>query len=367
MPKRNIRKSIPKRRLKRSPNRINTVRRRYSAAQRMAVHRRFVLFPNVTEAKWLTKLAWFSTIALKVLKMVVGINDDFTASEKSTGAGTAIMLGAGDFAATSPFAVPVTTTRTDKEVICLKAFPFERASLHHIHIKIVPSADVSVRGGMYAALIQPIDPVDAQNLIDSGEGNDLVKRYSYTYDDIIKHPRAKLGPVTSPLAINARLSPTPHSIRIKWDSNKGFCNAFPNCVLLVAFSDLAATESEVDKGYMPARSLFEVHVRGQIGLHDPSELTTLHDENNASMSCFTPKLMTSESASINAVSNMKYDLQFFDRRYTLDRPLDIRTLPKEHAVQMLQHYNRTDLMERLLQHYRDDNICKNLKGINMST
>jgi hypothetical protein len=297
--------------------------------------------------------------------MVVGVNDDLTASERITGAGSAILIGAGDFASVSPYAVPVKTTRPDKEVTCLKAFSFERASLHHLRIKIVPSADVSVRGGMYAALLQPIDPIDAQNVIDFSEGASLATRYSYTYDDIIKHPHAKLGPVTSPLTISSRLNPTPHSIRIRWDDNKGFCNAFPNSVLLVAFSDLAATEAGVDLGYSPSRSLFEVHLCGQIGLHDPSELTQKHDENNASMSCFTPKLMTSDSSSINDVTTPTYELTFFDRKYTLERPLDIRTLPKEHAIEMLNHYGRTDLMERLLQHYGDDNIHSDLEDFDM--
>lgn len=63
------------------------------------------------------------------------------------GAGTVILLGAGDFASCSPFSAEV-TGNNDPEVVALKALPFERAQLPHLSLKIVPSVDLGSRGGM---------------------------------------------------------------------------------------------------------------------------------------------------------------------------------------------------------------------------
>jgi hypothetical protein len=322
-----------------------------------------VLYPNHSDANWLSKIAWFSGVALKLLKYVVGINDDFTAEEKIVSSGSAIFLGPGDFAAFSPFASAAHTTAPDKEVKCLKSFPFERVGLRHVSLKIVPSADVSVRGGMYAALLQRIDPVDAENLIDASKANLLSDKFVSQYEDIIKHPRAKLGPVTSTLKLGLTLDPMPHNIRVHWSDEKGFTNVFPNCVLLVAFSDMAADSRNVDGGYSPARALFEVHMVGNLTFHEPSSLPNTFDKASDYLSLYTPKLMTTSSKSINNQILHHSDIRtvaFLDQRYEVSGPLSLLEIPRRHALQMLDYYNKTELKKRFLQRISNDNIKNNV-------
>lgn len=371
MPRTKPRKVI--KRATRNKYRRNNGRRRprtfQSGPQVLSAHRRLVLYPNHTNASWLSKLAWFSGVALRLFKLVVGINDDFTATEKTTAAGTAIFLGPGDFATVSSFAVPADTPDTaDKEVKCLKAFPFERVGLHRITLKIVPSADMSVRGGMYAALIVPVDAVDSQLMFGEGRAQQLVKKYSAKYDDIIKHPRAKLGSVTSTLNLSINLPGTPHSIRVRWNNETGFVNAFPSCALLVAFSDLAATENAVESGYDPTKSLFEVHLNGKLTFHEPSELTSQFSKAEAENSLYTPKLLTSESKSINATGqsySSERTVTFFDRDYRLSEPLNLFDLPRKHALEMLNYYGREDLKADYLKRIKYDNVITTIDSFDM--
>lgn len=340
-----------------------------SGPQAISAHRRLVLYPNHANANWLSKLAWFSGVALRLFKLVVGIKDDFTADEKTTAAGSTIFLGPGDFATVSSFAVPATTTDSvDKEVKCLKAFPFERVALHQVSLKIVPSADLSVRGGMYAALVVPVDATDAQIMFNEGHAAALVKKYSSKYDDIIKHPRAKLGSVTSILNLNINLRATPHAVRVRWNNATGFVNSYPSCALLVAFSDLAASSTNVDQGYDPAKSLFEVHLNGKLTFHEPSELTSVFEKAEAENSLYTPKLLTSESKSINSLSlnsPVERTVTFFDREYKLTGPLSLFDLPRKHALEMLDYYGEEDLKKRFLARIKHDTVSAAFESFDM--
>lgn len=371
MPRTKSRKII--KRIARNKYRRNNGRRRprafQSSPQTISAHRRLVLYPNHASASWLSKLAWFSGVTLRLFKLVVGINDDLTAAEQTTAAGSTIFLGPGDFATVSSFAVPATTNDSaDNEVKCLKAFPFERVGLQHITLKIVPSADVSVRGGMYAALLVPVDSTDAQIMFNEGHASNLVKKYSSKYDDIIKHPRAKLGSVTSTLTLSLNLNATPHSVRVKWNDTVGFVNAYPNCALLVAFSDLAASQGAVELGYEPAKSLFEVHLNGKLTFHEPSELTSVFNKADAENSLYTPKLLTSESKSINR-SELMYSQErtvtFFDREYRITGPLSLYDIPRKHALEMLDYYGRDDLKKVYLDRIKHDNITAAISSFDM--
>lgn len=329
---------------KRSSRRRATTRRRSnnirrSGKQSMAVHRRLVLFPKVSDSDWLQKLAWFSSVALKLFSLVVGVSDDLKADSANIGSGSTILLGPGDFAALSPVSVPITTSKTDKEVKCLKAFPFERASLSHVHLKIVPSVDMSDRGGMYAACIIPIDPVDA-TIIESYNATQLVNKFSCSYDDIIKNPRAKMAPVTRSLSLSIALSARSSNIRIRWDGTCGFVNAYPSCALMVAFSDLAAKIGGVNANYAPNKALFEVHLTGQMQFHEPAEITVVHESSEDSMSCYTPKILMTGSKSIN--------VRYFDQQFeTTDGRVDLTKIDRKVAIDMLQHFNRMDLVTKL--------------------
>lgn len=305
----------------------------------MPVHRRMVLFPKVTDSAWLEKLSWFASVALKLFALVTGVSDDLKATSANVGSGSVIILGPGDFAAFSPVSVPITSTRTDKEVKCLKAFPYERAALRKVSIRIVPSVDIGERGGMYAACLIPIDAVDS-TLVGNFQSNMILNRYSANYDDIIKNPRAKMSPVNRSLTLSLRLSGRPSNIRIHWDDSEGFVNTYPNCALLVAFSDLAAKEATVNSNYSPNKSLFEVHMTGDLEFSEPSEITIQHDSTEASMSCYTPKLSTTSTHNIN--------VKFFDHQFeTPDGIVDLRTINQDVAERMLIHYGRHDLIDKL--------------------
>lgn len=341
MPNRNT-NNVSKR--KRNSRRRATHRRRpnnryNSSGQSMAVHRRLVLFPQVNDSRWLQQLAWFASIALKLFSIVTGISDDLIADSANVGSGTTVILGPGDFAALSPVSVPITTSNTDKEVVCLRAFPFERARLHRVTVKIVPSVDISDRGGMYAACIVPIDQYDS-TLVGNTSPEQVLNRYSCNYDDIIKNPRAKMAPVNRSLSLQLSINTKPTNIRIHWDNTLGFVNTYPCCVLTVAFSDLAAKRSSVDSNYAPNKALFEVHLTGQLQFTEPGELTVIHNSSEPSLSCYTPKLSTTNTGNINT--------RFFDHQFeTPDGRVDLRTIDRPVALSMLQHFNRMDLISKL--------------------
>lgn len=329
-------------------NRRNTVR---TVAQRLSVLRRLVLFPETNDAGWLSKLSWFASVALKLFATILMVSDDLEASDITTGSGSVLILGPGDFAAFSPYAVPVTTTKTDKEVKCLKSFPFERVNLSSIRVEIIPSADVSVRGGMYAALLIPIDSLDINAMVIDGELSDkVVSKFSADYDDLIKHPRARMGPVTKGLSLSINLPQTPHNIRVYWTKDKGYMNMFPNCALLVAFSDMAAKQQAVSDGYSPAKSLFEVHLRARLSFYEPSELTISHDYGSDSFSCFTPKILSTQSKDINKLTHKTTRcVRFFDKKYEVEegKKLSLHDIPYDDAVAMLHHFDKPHLIHKL--------------------
>lgn len=340
MPKRTANVSRNKRnRRHRATRRRRTNRRSVTTGQNMAVHRRLVLYPKVDDAKWLSGLAWFASVALKLFSLVTSVGDDLIADSAHIGSGTTIILGPGDFAALSPVSVPVSTTRTDKEVVCLKTFPYERAQLRHVTVKIVPSVDMGSRGGMYAACLIPIDPYDS-TLVGSAQAPQILQRYSCSYDDIIKNPRAKMAPVNRPLSLSLNTGAKPANIRIAWDNTVGFINTYPACALMVAFSDLASKVGAIDSNYAPNKAVFEVHLTGQMSFCEPGELVVAHNSSESSMSCYTPKLCTSETKSIN--------MRFFDHQFErTDGKLDLRTIDRGVAIKMLKHYDKEHLISKL--------------------
>lgn len=337
MPKQR-RNNIKRKRPNNATRRRKRVRARTGTGQ-MAVHRRIVLFPKVNDSQWLQKLSWFASVALKLFALVTGVSDDLIASSANVGSGTVIVLGPGDFAAFSPVAIPIVTSKADKEVVCLKAFPYERASLRTVHIRIVPSVDIGERGGMYAACLIPIDPYDS-TLVGNFQAKQILDRYSCNYDDIIKNPRARMAPVNKTLTLSLTVNQKPSNIRIHWDNADGFINTYPSCALLVAFSDLAAKQAAIDSNYAPNKSLFEVHMTGHVLFSEPGEITVKHDSSESSMSCYTPKLSTTNTGNIN--------VRFFDHSFdSKDGTVDLRTIDAFAAKQMLSHFGRLDLLPKL--------------------
>lgn len=334
----NVSKHQRSRRPRANRRRLNR-RPRRSTGQSMAVHRRLVLFPKVNDSKWLQTLSWFASVALKLFAVVTGVSDDLIATSANIGSGTTIILGPGDFAALAPVSVPITTTKTDKEVICLKTFPFERAKLNRVTVKIVPSVDISDRGGMYAACIIPIDSFDS-TLVGNFQAQQILDRYSCSYDDIIKNPRAKMAPVNRALSLAISISGPPTNIRIHWDDTLGFVNTYPCCALMVAFSDLAAKVNTVDSNYAPNKALFEVHLTGNMTFCEPGELTVAHNSSESSMSCYTPKICSTGASSIN--------VQFCGRNFeTSDGTIDLKLIDRTVARQIVTYYDRIELLDRL--------------------
>lgn len=303
-----------------------------------------MLYPNVKAASWLSKLGWYASIALKVIKLATGVSDDLKATSSTIGAGTVMLLGPGDFAAHSPFAVPM---KADNSLVynALRTFQFERAALSSVDITIVPSADLGTRGGMYAACLYPIDGVDAMaSDVTAGE---LLRRYACDYDDIIKNPRARMAQVTKPLKLRLNVAPKPHSVRAKWDNGiDNFFNSYPSCALAVAFSDLAEKEESVDTNYAPNKSLFEIHLRGSLHLYDPAELKVEHQVANDSESNYTSTILATKAGSAT--------VKWFNHRFEAVDDLDLRRIPFPVAKEMLEYYGRTDLLPALVAAHADN-------------
>lgn len=311
-----------------------------SSTTSMPIHRRLVVFPKTSDSTWLQSLSWFSSIALKLFTLVVGVTDDLCATTSTIGSGTTMILGAGDFAAVSPFAVPTTNT-TDKEMMAAKTFSYEQARLSTISVKIVPAVDAGYRGGMYAAVLIPIDQTDAE--LSRVSAAELVSRFDNSYDDIIKHPRARMAQVTQSLSLSYKIRSPAHDIRVNWDNTVGLTNAFPCVALCVAYSDLANADGK-DTDYSPARSLFEVHLRGGLQLSQPGGLTLYAGKSSESQSIYTPKILRSDSA--------KLAVKWFDHRFeSSTTALNLREIKEEVAEHMLTYYGRLDLLPKLKAHH----------------
>lgn len=327
--------------------RRNTFKRRVTQTRRSGdyqstVHRRLVLFPKVDSSKWLQNLSWFAGIALKLFQLVSGVRDDLTATSTTAEAGSTIILGPGDFASFSPMATSLTPSETDgKEIKALRSFPFERASLHRVTARIVPSVDLGQRGGMYAAVLLPIDSIDSTIIEGGVAGTDLRAKFSHQYDDIIKHPRARLAPVTSNLRLSLSLPGTKHNIRSHYNGTVGYLNAYPTCALCIAFSDLAAKEKEVETQYGPAKSLFEVHLTGAISFHEPGDLSATYTEHEYQRSVYSCKIFSTDT---NLLTHSYFGQQF---EVEAGKPLDLTKIPFKTAKSILENYGREDLIEKL--------------------
>lgn len=348
MPKGKV--NVSRRKQHRNRNIIRRRRQRTSKVSNLSstVHRRLVLYPNVTDAEWLSKLAWYASVALKLFKLAIGVSDDLMVETATVGSGSVILLGPGDFASLSPMAVPIVTTSSDNEVKMLKAFPFERAALTRVGVRISPSVDLGSRGGMYAAVVLPVDANDSALLFDiDSKKRHLIDRYSCSYDDIIKHPKAKMAPVTKAISFNINLNGTAHNIRVIWNDNLGYVNAYPNCVIIVAFSDMASKKAAVDSNYGPNKSLFEIHMTGSLSLQDPGDLSSVHEVTSSDASQYTPMVFSTGRANTNGGGKLPCEVAFFEHRFTTYGPLDLRTIPVEIAEGMLRHYGRSDLLPKL--------------------
>lgn len=360
MPKFRINKLVKRRLRSRRSVRIrkaNSSTSGHTGRQKMAVHRRLVLYPDTADSSWLSKLSWFAGVALKLFTAIASISDDLQAKTVTIGSGSVMLLGPGDFACCSPYAVPITTTSNDNEVKCLRSFSFERVSLHRVLVTIVPSVDLGTRGGMYAALLIAVDSSDFQLLAQENNAKNMMEKYSPNYDDIIRHPRAKLGPVTKSLTLSISPKPTPHNVRVEWNNDTGFVNAYPSCVLIVAFSDLAAKVDDVDAGYTPAKSLFEVHLKGDVLFHEPADLVVQHNVNRPSMSNYTQKILTTNCQSINAVTKTKSrSLVHFGRCYDYVEPFSFDQLPVDAAIDVMQFHNISENIQRQYKASRNENV-----------
>lgn len=354
MPKPKINVSRRKQRNRRFARRRLSRKTGARSAHTTTVHRRLVLFPDVEDSSWLKTLTWFASVALKLIALVAGVSDDLEATGPTVGSGTVVILGPGDFAALSPLSVPVVVgkAKTNQEVKCLKTYPFERAALKRVNIRISPSVDLGSRGGMYAAVIIPIDSTDSAIISDRSSDNieDIIKRYSYDYDDIIKNPKARMSPVTKTLTLSINLSGTFHNIRTMWSETLGYVNSYPTCALCIAFSDMASKVTDVASNYAPNKSLFEVHLTGELSFSEPGELVVNHDSGGASVSCFTPKLFTSTMTRLTTVLDRKIPVlyKFFDWKFeTNDGRLKLISLPLHQGEEMLKHFGKEHLIPKL--------------------
>lgn len=263
------------------------------------VHRRLALFPTSAESKWLTSLSWFASVAMKVISLIVGVEDTpngLRAQMVPTSSGTVILLGPGDFASHSSFAsfYSYNVNTSDADMFSLRSLPFERMGLQHLQIKIAPTVDLGKRGGLYAVVLERLDVLDSRASVESNNIQALIKRFPTDYQDIIKHPRAKLSPVTRPVSLSMPGSSQLYDIKARNDVKIGWVNDIYTHVLCIAFSDLAAVKDAISDNYSPTHGLFEVHMSGTLRLSDPAELTVSQDLKapTDSVSVVTAKIVT---------------------------------------------------------------------------
>lgn len=194
-------------------------------------------------------------------------------------------------------------------------------------------------------MLIPADAIDSQNL---GVYR-YCDRFIPSYDTILKHPKAVLAPVTRTIKLQCSSTIAPRDIRVNWSNGTdGFGNMYPSYVLMVAFSDLAASRSGVGSGYAPAKSLFEIHMVGNLKLLEPGEVRPTYSENETEASWATSKLVYTDSKSINVEAFGKA-VGVPETAYC-DEKIDLRHLPLEFGLHVLRAYGRDDLALELRAH-----------------
>lgn len=352
---------MPRTNKRSASKRRNMARRRHTrrfassgSTQHLRVHRRCAVYPKTKNSTWLDSLSWFGSIALRIFKTIYGVTDSLDATTAITGAGTSILLGPGDFAAASIASAQVFTS-PDREVVACRAIPFERCALRRIKIRIVPSVDLGSRGGMYAACVFPIDTVDANYM-----QSQIIDKFSPDFDAIIKNPNARMAQVTEPITLTISRRTRPVDIRVNsWSDDAGWTNAYPQYVLVVAYSDLATNTAGNESHYSPSSSLFEVHLTGDIALYEPSELHKQAEKPAAlSESISTMKLSSTDSGNIN--------IKFLDRTWTMPSDkVSLLDLPYEDARLILLHYERPDLIPKLKLRSLSSSPCPSLTDMSI--
>lgn len=323
----------------RSRNTRTHPRRSATNVQNIGVHRRLAVYPKTASASWLDKLAWYGSIALKLFTLITGVNDDLEAETKTHGAGTTMLLGPSDFAAVCPSSSLVYTSK-DKEIMALRVLPYERGSLGKVTIKIVPSVDLSNRGGMYAAVVCPLDV----NSTATKSSPDYADRYVPDYDQIIKNPRAVMAPSTKPITLSFYGDKTPRIFTCFWKSeSNGYTNAYPTHAVMIAFSSLATEERNIDADYSPSRSLFEVHIRADLRLHEPTSIPDATEKPTDLASYVTNKIERTNDAKIN--------MRFYNRSWDFETSTpSLFRLPYADALSIVTHY-RPELVTKLITHH----------------
>lgn len=340
MPKKTrvVRRKQVRPRIKRS----HRVARGNGSTQSFGVHRRLAVYPKTDGSSWLDSLAWLGSIALKAFAFVAGVGDDLSIDTTTASVGSSLMIGPATFASVCP-AASSTFTATDKEVIPLRVLPYERGSLRNIKIRIVPSVDQGSRGGMYAAVILPVDQAaHAQSIA----GARFPERFVPDYDKIIKNPRAKMAQATQVLTLSIGSNAPPHNLTATW-TDDGFINNAPSHVLMIGFSSMAAEMKSVAAEYTPSRALFEVHMYSTLLLHEPSSLPQPTDKPKGNMSDYsfvTQKIERTDDKDIN--------VRFFDKSWEVpfgSKP-SLLTAPYHLAESITKHYRPELLTELRVRH-----------------
>lgn len=316
--------------------------RRPNSSHTYTVHRRCAVYPKTQDTTWLDTLAWYGSIALQLVKVLYGVRDDLMTTSVITSAGSTMMLGPADFAAASPAAGQIYTDN-DQEIQSCRVLPYERASLKRITVKIVPSVDLGARGGMYVAVLIPVDTVASEIF-----GIDYIKRFTCDYESLVKHPDAKLAPVTKPLNLHLTMRHRPCDLNTKWDDTIGYRNCYPACALMVAYSDLADKLEAIPGEYTPNRSLFEVHLMGVVTMYEPGEMPEQHKKTNSNDSTSTLKIWNTNLTKKTKVERPpKHIVKFFGHTWETEGDLDLREIDINIAEKILHHYDRLDLIPKL--------------------
>lgn len=316
-----------------------------SISQRFNVRRRLALYPKTEASTWLQDLSWYGSFALKLITALIAVTDDLEGEQITIGAGVTMLLGPGDFAAVSPVASQI-YTKSDKEVLALRAIPYERIKLRTVHVRIAPSVEQGSRGGMYAALLIPLDQNDTESI----GAAEMLARYPSDYDTIIANPRSVLSPVTQSITLRLTLRGPPVDARVyKFDNSKGWLNACPSCVLMVAYSDLANSKEAVADNYAPQRSLFEVHVTGAVDCMDPTPFPTQKEQHEDSDSAVTQKILNTFTSNDNSrlVHIFGKSVSIKEDCILENGNIDLTKLHPEISRNVLIGFDRVDLLPAL--------------------
>jgi hypothetical protein len=255
--------------------------------------RTFTLYPKQTkddtsesETSWLDAIFKYGTIAAKLIlaTFATSLSAPLTLSTTVVGAIQTILIGIDDLVMDNPFVELDTIRKTGSTVILqMPKVDFKQAKLARIHVRIAPSAEVSKRGGLVAAVLIPLTREESdqfqKNFPDRSVYTDsaaVEPLDSYNFTQLQQFPNAVVRDASKPISISQHATgfqAMKHAFgtQVKPDYDfPGKTHGGPVLYkLCIGYSDLATYKADPSERYRPEESTFHISINSVLHLSEP--------------------------------------------------------------------------------------------------